>query len=90
MTLDNLISNLETYELKLSEDRLDRQSAESLKPKNLVLKTTQKQDIEEDDMVLLTRCFRWMLQVWKERPLHQNFPLWETKWKSNNPGNAKQ
>lgn len=42
MTIDDLIGNLKTYELKLNQDRLDYQAAEPHKTKNLVLKSTQK------------------------------------------------
>lgn len=57
ITLDDLIGNLDTYELKLNQDRLDRQASRSRKTKNLVLKATHKQDTEEYNMALLTRRF---------------------------------
>lgn len=55
MLLDDLIGNLKTYQLKLNQDPLDIQTAEPRKIKNLVLKTTHKQDGKDDDMALLTR-----------------------------------
>lgn len=58
MTLYDLIGNLETYELKLNQDHLDQQHGESRKNENLFLKTTQKQGIKEDDMILVTRRFQ--------------------------------
>lgn len=57
MSLDDLIGNLETYELKLNQDRLDSHIVKSKKIKNRLLKITHKQDVEEDDITLLTWHF---------------------------------
>lgn len=62
MTLDDLIANLEMNDLKLNQNRLVRQSAEPRKTNKLILKNIQKQDIEEDDMALLTRRFLWAIR----------------------------
>ncbi|XP_070045583.1 uncharacterized protein [Nicotiana tomentosiformis] len=65
MTMDDLIGNLQTYELKLSQDR---DMAKPCTDKNLVLKATEMlgtdddDDDDDDDMLLLTRRFQKMIR----------------------------
>lgn len=59
MTMEDLIRNLQMYELKLYQDQ---QMTEPHEDKNLVIKNTQKLENDDDDMVLLTQWFQKMIR----------------------------
>lgn len=56
LTMDDLIGNLKTYELKKSQDG---EMTNSRKEKNLALKATT---VEEDNLALLTRRFQRIMK----------------------------
>lgn len=58
MTIDDLIGNLKTYELKKVQDC---QMTEHRKEKNLVLKANKKLKLDDDEMALLTCRFKEMI-----------------------------
>ncbi|XP_070030006.1 uncharacterized protein [Nicotiana sylvestris] len=74
LTMDELIGNLKTYELKTKKDSERR---EPMKEKNLVLKAKSSDSSDEDsDMAYLTKRFQKMM--WKVRAFYQRLPTSET------------
>jgi len=71
ITLDELISNLQTYKLR----RNSQQQEETKKDRGIALKVTEENssDFDDEDMTMITRKFKKFFKKTKENARRKNF-----------------